>query len=44
MRLVLPPKSMEGNEEKPLKSREQKSGKNTPKITKVKNIAAQYRR
>jgi hypothetical protein len=44
MRLVLAPKPVEGIKEKLLKSQHQKLGQNTSKITKMKNIAAQYRR
>jgi hypothetical protein len=44
MRLNLAPKSMEGIEEKLLKSRDQELGQKYSKITKMKNNAAQHRR
>jgi hypothetical protein len=42
MRLVLAPKPMEGiDKKKLLKSQDRKSGKNTLKIKKIKNISAE---
>jgi hypothetical protein len=40
MRLILAPKSMDGTKEKLLKSRDQNQAKKSPKIAKIKNIAA----
>jgi hypothetical protein len=44
MRLILAPKLIEGIEEKLLKSRDRKSGKNNSKNHENKNIATQYMR